>query len=147
MESFKIEHFEKENGRGSFVSFRSLPDSEADSLRLRLINALGLEYNCSKLDLVRYVDEISSPLDGVNAEDDEFNLSDLVVSLKLSFDEMIYLNWYQFDQIDEMKITDLSNQFDDIWYPSSDDLNIVSVNLNWIISVHHSGTVSVLSLS
>jgi len=56
------------------------------------------------------------------------------------------LNWYRFDKIDELRFVDLCEKFEDIWYPSSDDLDIFDRNMNWLISIEHSGSIRVLRI-
>jgi hypothetical protein len=50
-----------------------------------------------------------------------------------------FLNWYRFDKVDELKFDDLCEVFDDLWYPSSDDLDILNPNINWVVSIEHFG--------
>lgn len=36
----------------------------------------------------------------------------------------VYINWYRYDQVDEMAFVDLDKCFADIWYPGPDDIDI-----------------------
>ncbi len=45
-----------------------------------------------------------------------------------------------------MKAEDLISTFSDIWYPSSDDLDIIDGTMQWIVSIDHNGTVRALSV-
>jgi hypothetical protein len=61
--------------------------------------------------------------------------------------ETIFLNWYRYDDVDEMRLADVTKFFEDIWYPSSDDLDIFDESLRWILSIRHDGEVKYVNLA
>ena len=78
--------------------------------------------------------------------DDQFSVLKLLRDLQLECSESLYLNWYRFDDVDEMKAEDLSRMFDDIWYPGPDDLDLIHAEAHWILSIDHEGFVKFLNL-
>jgi hypothetical protein len=89
----------------------------------------------------------STVVGGESAEADTFDIVRLLQRLQLEMSETVLLNWHQYDDVDEMRAEDLRRHFDDIWYPSSDDLDIIDAGLGWIISVRHDGVVHCLDFS
>ncbi|EKO31739.1 hypothetical protein LEP1GSC179_0008 [Leptospira santarosai str. MOR084] len=45
-----------------------------------------------------------------------------------------------------MYLIDLINNFDDIWYPSVDDIDIIDMSISWILSVSHFGEIKLIDL-
>jgi hypothetical protein len=80
---------------------------------------------------------------GVDAEDG-FDLRDLISVVGIKAGADVLVNWYRFDQIDRIAFSDLSEHFDHIWYPSSDDIEIFDESLDWFVLVRHDGRVAVV---
>jgi hypothetical protein len=78
----------------------------------------------------------------INAFNDDFNLNILLPNVGILTQNNVYINWYQFDNIDKMHFGDLSNYFDDIWYPESDDIDIFDDTFLWVLSIYHYGGIS-----
>ncbi len=140
MDLIKIENFQKDNPTGRFPSYRSFDDEEGEIIRSRLIKRLNLPSN---VDLVDYIANSATILEGVDAESTNFNLMDLIQSLRLKSSNEVFINWYHFDDIDQINFKDLSDCFDYVWYPSLDDIDIFDDTLTWFISISHHSTVSV----
>jgi hypothetical protein len=138
MQLFKIDNFEREAG-ASFPSFRTLSAGDCESLRQRLAERLGVHPTIDGLDLVRVVAGLEGRALSVVAERPDFDLRKELTAAGIDPPLSVYLNWYRFDNIDEMRFDDLSSHFDDIWYPSTDDLDIFDSSLGWILSVDHGG--------
>jgi hypothetical protein len=144
MEAFKIENYEREHGAGTFVPFRPLSQKEAEHI-FRLIK-LRLQLP-DELDAIRVLDIIrdkSIVVKGVDATRDGFDLKHLLNQLKLDNADTVLLNWYRFDNIDELRTHDLCQMFSDIWQRSSDDLQVFNSNVDWVLSIEHHGAVSFL---
>jgi hypothetical protein len=56
-----------------------------------------------------------------------------------------HINWMHFDVVDKMKTVDFIKYFEYIWYPSSDDIDVIDENLNWIMLIDHEGGVRLLN--
>ena len=142
MHSIKIENYEQDHGVGTFVNFRLITAQETEILKISLKNSLSLPEEISPKDLVNAISRRSLLVKEINAEDKDFNLEKLFTKLDLLFPEKIYLNWHQFEELDEMLTIDLSNNFNEIWYPSSDDLDLLDPRAQWVISIHHTGAIT-----
>jgi hypothetical protein len=65
----------------------------------------------------------------------------LLRKLGVTSPKKVYLNWYRFDDIDQIDLADLDRYFFDIWYPDSDDLDVFDDSADWIVSIAHHGNV------
>lgn len=140
MESFKIDHFRKDNPGKDFPWHRSLTSSQTEKVCRRLADTLQV-FPKKNIDIVNAIYAYSQVLEDTNADKDGFSLSKLFESIKISPAEKVYINWYQFDNIDEVRFIDLCNYFEDIWYPGPDDIDIFDSSLQWILSVTHDGMI------
>lgn len=61
--------------------------------------------------------------------------------LDLEYSDEVMVNWYQFDDVDKMKLDDIEKHFHDLWYPDVDDIDIIHPNFLWIVSIDHSGDI------
>ena len=141
MEEFKIEHFEKENPDTKFPWFEVLNDQELIELRNSLFSRLSIESSSDDKILVQRINDAGVFVENVNASRMGFSLLGLLKSEDIESNDVVYVNWYRFDDVDRFKLNDLSQYFDDIWYPSSDDIDIFDSSLSWVISVSHSGEI------
>lgn len=144
MKTFKIENYEREHGSGTFIAFRHLSPEQAEDISQTLVARLGLPTDTSSSGLVSAVLDRSSLLPGVCADVDEFDLSSLFARCGIEVSSKTYLNWYRYDDIDELDTKDLIKHFDYLWYPSADDLDLIDSNKSWIISIQHSGSIRLL---
>lgn len=142
MEKFKIENFEKDSER-VFPKFRSLDTQEIDCIvnRLRTTLAINLKEN---LKLTVEIDRRQSILNQFNMHSVDITFSDILIKLNIHSSELVYINWYRYDNIDEMNLKDLVMHFNDIWYPCSDDIDIFDETCKWIVSINHEGYVKFL---
>ena len=141
MEEFKIEHFEKEYPDTKFPWFEVLNDQEIIELRNGLYSRLSIERLSDDKILVQRINNAVILIENVNASRIGFSLLGLLKSKGIESSDVVYVNWYRFDDVDRFKLEDLSEYFDDIWYPGSDDIDIFDGSLSWVISVSHSGEI------
>ena len=146
VESFKIDHFVRCNDGTSFPDYESLTSRECKEIRSALEAKLGLPPDSAGVVLVSRLADAEESCPGVNAEDDLFDLHEFVTSIDINPVGDVLINWYRFDKIDRMMFADLAEFFDDIWYPSSDDIDIFDSTLQWVLSVSHSGHVRYVKL-
>ena len=78
----------------------------------------------------------------MNSNDENFDLSAALSSMKIKCPENVFVNWYRYDNIDKFNLLDLTRYFDDIWYPELDDVDIFDDSFTWIVSVAHSGRIT-----
>lgn len=60
--------------------------------------------------------------------------------------EEVYVNWHQFDRVDRIGLHALSTNLTDIWYPKSDDIDVVDPAYRWVTSIGYDGEVYFLEL-
>ncbi|MEW8000839.1 MAG: hypothetical protein AB2794_12490 [Candidatus Thiodiazotropha endolucinida] len=141
MQKFKIEHFDKDNPTLEFPNYRSLNNEELINVQENLISGFNVNTDRDLLRLVKAIDSLEIDIDDINADDDDFNLQKIFDFIKIKPTEYIYINWYRYDDIDSMMLSDFSNYFHDIWYQGSDDIDIFDETFSWIVSVRHDGAM------
>ncbi len=146
METFKIECFEREYGPGTFPWHKALDSRSAEEVRQQLARALGMDVASSGLEMLLVIQERSQFVEGVNAEDEDFDLRAVLEPFGLAHEGQFYLNWYRFDKVDVIGAADVIAHFSDIWYPSSDDIEIFDRSMSWVVSIAHYGVVSVMMM-
>jgi hypothetical protein len=139
MEQFKILNFEKENPCDKFPRVTTLKGIEAEKVKQQFLSNVNYK-EVSKL-LLEYLSAKSTVLHNVNAEDVDFNMVSIVERLGITPLEKIYINWGKFEEIDQMSFIEFSAHFDDIWYPSADDIDLFDNSFSWIVSITHYGAV------
>lgn len=150
MDPIKIENFESQYPGEFFPYFRQLSSKECLDIRNALIQKLKLSKDVSSLDLVNHIAETGQFIPNQNTESPDFNLTEVLKSQNIILNKNIFiswLNWSRFDIIDEIKVNDLSNHFDDVWYPAADDIAIFDTSLDWILIVYHYGGISLKLLN
>lgn len=115
MEDFKINNYERKHGTGRFPGCKRLDAEALQEMRGHLAAALGIGVAASGDEMCRAVQATSQPVEGVNAEAEGFDLGKLLSDLELLPSENVYLNWYQYDDLDVMRATDVIACFTDIW--------------------------------
>jgi hypothetical protein len=146
MEHFKIEHFERDRSGESFPKFHTLAPNELFHIRKELARKAGFDETVEPLILIRFLLDASHPVGEYNATSEGFELSSVTKELDLKPQQHIYINWDRLVTVDRMKFADLSKHFNDIWYPSADDIEVFDDSLSWILFVHHSGSVRVVQI-
>ncbi len=143
MEKFKIELYEKENNK-DFPQYESLSESECQSIQDNIRKKLFISNNANLLDVVKQLSRMQKHIPDVNAKDENFALSEILLRLGIETKKSIYLNWYRFDEIDQFNLNDLVQNFDDIWFSGTDDIDLFDESLNWVLSIRHDGCLSLL---
>ena len=122
----------------------TLTPDEAQEISTAILERLGImepeDY------LVKIIADLGTSIEGLNAKKEGFVLESVLGSLNVRPNEKVFINWYQFDKIDEMRFVDLNKYLDDIWYPGSDDIDILDATFSWILSIDHHGYVKYLAL-
>lgn len=145
MEALKRTHFQASHPGVAFPDVSTLSHESAENLRTRLAARLGCD--CANgLTLVKTLAGRATVVEGVNAQSEDFRLLQTLWTLQLRPKETVYLNWYRFDSIDIISLEDLAQYFQDLWYPSSDDLDVFDDTLDWVLSIGHSGDLSIARL-
>lgn len=146
MELFKVQRYERAFGKGTFPRFREMPPVECSEVRGTIAKAIGVPAESDPLQILKSLAASSRCIPGINATDSGFRLDEVLEVLGVECSGRAILNWHRFDKMDEMATSDLCHWFGDIWYPSSDDLEVIDGAFRWIIIVEHHGAVSVLKM-
>lgn len=144
MDAFKIRNFRREHPHSDFPRFASLEPSECAQLRSAIAIRVGMPNLAEPLHLLEALQDKAKPLVGADALS-AFDLQKAIAATGFQPREMVLVNWYRFDRIDRIALSDLSKHFCDIWYPASDDIEIFDESLDWFVCVRHDGVVSLLS--
>jgi hypothetical protein len=142
MQQFKIDAFLDDNPEGNFPHCRALAPAECHKILSELKTRLGVPQETLDISVLKRVRSESVTLEGVDADSEGFDLLELVKGKVAGVDvAKVYLNWYRFDDIDEIDLEALASHWNYIWYPGPDDIEIFEESLDWILSVDHSGAV------
>jgi hypothetical protein len=147
MDAFKIDLFKAERPGEKLPEFRRLGDREADRLRSILSKRAGLIGQMSLLELTKGLFSLSHEVGGIDATEEGFSLTDLMEKLGIEPRKDVYVNWYRYDRIDQIRFEELAKHFASIWYPGPDDIDIFDDSFRWIISVAHNGQVRLTRFS
>jgi len=144
MEKYKITLFQQ-NYRRDFPYYKSLSRVECEVIRRKLYAKLSLSNESQgSLVLVNALAKQQDFIQEANAEEEGFKLSECLKNLNITPPTHVYVNGYQFDEIDEMQFEDLNQYFSDIWFPGADDIDIFNNSLDWVLSIRHDGVLSLL---
>jgi hypothetical protein len=144
MEDFKIEYFKTDHPDREFPVFHHLIDIEAKDLfhRLKERFSLDVEGNAEALlNVILHESEEQLKIDDPAA----FVLSEMLATHGISAD-MIYINWYKFDDIDIMNIETIDRFFEYVWYKGPDDIELFDATFDWFILINHEGYVKMFNL-
>ena len=143
MQDYKIANFTKLNPSQAFPNFRRVGSDESSQLSSRLAQRLRLPLPVDPLRLARRISSCLTSIPGVDSLSDDFQFSQVLWQLRIPPPEYVFVNWYRFDDVDEIRFADLESHFTDVWYPSSDDIEVFDVSLTWLIAVSHDGSVGI----
>lgn len=145
MDTFKRDNFQRLYPGRPFPGVEVMGEEAADSVRAQLAIRLGGGPSQAPADLVRDIAEEGELLQGEDAKEG-LDVLGVLDGLGLEHTEHAYLNWGRFEKLDRIRLRDLSEYFEDLWYPDSDDLDIIDTECKWILSVRHDGAVSIVRL-
>jgi len=145
MENFKKEHFSADHPDQPFPAIHAVGDADAQALRRTWCERLRVEPEYDPLALLRLIEARAEPISG-SAEAEGFNLARTLEETGVRPQETVYVNWCRFDTVDVIRLDELSEFFDYIWYPSADDIEVFDSGCAWILLVRHDGALSILRL-
>jgi hypothetical protein len=142
VDSFKLERFRELNPTTEFPQIRKISETKVRELRIRLARVVGFPAEIDNLALTHHLDSLLTPIDGASARTPGFDLAAVAESLGIQPLEDVYINWYRYDRVDEIKFNDLSKFLSWIWYPSADDIEVFDDACSWILSIAHTGDIA-----
>jgi hypothetical protein len=141
LNAFKIELFRKENPQLSFPYFDTLDDENTAIIRRRISQKLKVNEILTGKAILNLLTNKAVLIKNYNASTSGFMMSDVFNYLNIVPKEKIYINWYQYDDIDIMDFKDFDKYFDDIWFPISDDIEVFDDTLGWVLAINHDGYI------
>jgi hypothetical protein len=139
MDIMKIENFGKAYPGRSFPAFEHIDTASAAALKSQISGKFQLGPDTDGLSMVRALDSLGQACDEADATAQDFKVRDFLLSRGIAPSEYVYLNWRRFDDIDRLRIKDLDEAFEDIWYPGVDDIEVFDDSLDWMLSIAHHG--------
>lgn len=142
MHEFKLEHFRRDHPGESFPEFQHLTEAECAALTSEVIKRFRLSELRMPSQLVPALWDSARVLEGVDAEETSFSVIRALTAAGAMPTDRVCINWLRdWDTIDRFRLADLDRFFEDIWYPSSDDLEVIAETLDWILLIDHEGVV------
>ncbi|SRR6266511_4610480 len=147
MQGFKVDNFAKENPGAVFPWVRSLGRDECGEIRARLAQRLGIGASSEARSLLKRLEQVAEEVSPVLLNGEDIDLQETLSKVKIAPLELVYINWYRFDDIDQMKVKDLDRFLSYIWYPSSDDIEVFDELFEWILLLRHDGLIRIARFS
>ncbi|HRP09220.1 MAG TPA: hypothetical protein PLL69_12110 [Gemmatimonadales bacterium] len=145
MDDFKRQHFMSTNPGEKFPDSTPLSDAECSGIRRNIAIAVG-EGEASGVQLVKDISDRLVPDLSASALDGSFRVASLLRRHRLPFPCEVLINWDDFTNIDRIGLAELDEFWEYIWYPSSDDIDVIDSGYRWMVSIDHDGRVGVLVL-
>jgi hypothetical protein len=139
MDQFKIDNFRRDHPGTPFPQYRTLTPEEAQEVRSRLCGAAGLDPLQDPLSILKALDRLAEPIPGLNAQEASFDCEAALRSRRVLGADTVYVNWDRFRVVDRIGWRDLVRYFSDLWYPSSDDIEVFDDSMAWVLLVAHHG--------
>lgn len=146
MDEIKIENFRR-TGSGQFPTFVALHSDRCRELLRKVAVFCKMPADTDGLGLVSQLVGMSTVIEVLDESACPVDLYDMLKSQGIHPFREVFVNWDRFRTIDSIGLADLSEYFFDIWYPSSDDIDIFDESVSWVMSVSHHGTVSIAKSS
>ena len=143
MEDFKLEIFARERPGRPLPKLRALTPQEAWRLRSAPGERAGLTADPGGRALRLALLGRARPVENAHAEEEGFDLVAVAASLGLEPREEVNVNWDDFTTIHRVRFADLAENFDYLWYPGPDGVDIFDESLSWVLSVDHGGYIRV----
>jgi len=138
MDEGKIKNFEELHGV-PFPSFRSLGVEECKDFAARLESRFSPPTARGGGLSESWLFEIGVEVADVSRAE-SFDIAGVVRNGGCRCLEKVFVDWGS-HRVDEMSTKDLSQYFDDIWYPSSDDILVFDSSIDWALAIFHYGAV------
>ena len=136
MQAWKLENFATTETR-PFPRYRAPTPEERGRLARFYVNVFGeLRPDWQGREWQSHLLQVTS----ANAGAEEFDLQEFLLNIGLFHEFDVAVKWSDnMDDVDVFSLQDLCEFFDDIWYPSTDDIEIVDMNLKWMLAIDHHG--------
>lgn len=137
MDRFKFEHFKEYHGF-DLTSIIHLTEQECGQIRHSLYHKYCV---ASDKELFQYIVGKANGSKVVETITDNILMERVFSSVGIVPNRYIYLVWGNLGDIDTIPFVDFCQYFEDIWYPSSDDIGVFDDSFNWLIVITHYGAI------
>ena len=145
MDIHKIKCFKANNPGKDFPAIRALSEQECANVRRALIRNLALQCGDDGLAMVKEIERRGTSI-GHTDENDTFAPLPAILA-RHATSPLLLLNWYRFDDIDEIASNDFVSCFESIWWPPADEsLEVFDASGSWLLAFTHWGDVRLLLL-
>ncbi len=142
MQAFKNELFLRENPGIALPSYVALTDTEATEVIEKLLLRAGRPSG-TRQEIIQMLFEQSESIEGLNLKEVNAPLEEVFYKAGIVTGPSLYVEWGTLCDIDRFQTDDLKDHFYDVWYPSSDDIEIFDETLSWVMFVRHFGGVKI----
>jgi len=140
MEEGKIEAFKAKHPLQAFPWFRTLGRGDVRNVYSQLCRRVSLPEDADGLSLVRALEHTGEVLEQADLKCFPQDIEDALSRHKIGVTTNVCVNWYRFDEIDELRFDDFLRWFPDLWYTAAEDPDIFDETLEWLLSIRHYGT-------
>ena len=120
----------------------TLTDTEGTEVIEKLLLRAGCPSG-TPLEIIQMLFEQSKSIEGLKLKEVNAPLEELFYKAGIVAGLSLYVEWGSLCDIDRFQTDDLKDHFYDVWYPSSDDIEIFDETLSWIMFVRHYGRVEI----
>lgn len=141
MDKGKFKNFREYHGF-DLTSLISLPLKECERHKKKLYSIFKVE--CDK-DFFHHVMKqsihVSIDAEQIGEGENRISMKNIFFNMGITPGHSIYITWDNLNDIDIIPTEDFCQYFEDIWYPSADDIGIFDASYRWIIIVTHYGEI------
>jgi hypothetical protein len=120
----------------------ALDPAACPEVRRQVARSLEMSPSGKPSDLAFALRARTTWLPGIVATAEDFSLLDLTRHLGIEAD-VVYVNFGHFDDVDKLRLEELSRRFHDIWFEGPDDIEIFDDTYRWYLSVSDFGAVGI----
>ena len=130
----KEELFYKFKPNQTFPQYISIENEEAEQKFDTLFLSFGF-YHLNG-DLFQKIDVERAGHFLGEIDETNFSLSKHLHDAKLKAPEKVYIFYLNFNEVYEMKLKDLDDFFDDLYFPSANDMMVTDRNFTWLFYIN-----------
>lgn len=136
MEQSKIESFKKDHPGIDFPWFQTIAKTD-HRFRDRLCHIAKLPKNSDGLKLVQQLESSGKIIITADLKDFCEDIPKALRNSGITPENHVFINWYRFDEVDEMRLDDFLHWFPELWYTGAEDPDVFDESLTWLLSLHH----------
>ena len=141
MDLVKLENFKRFYGF-SLDSIIHLNPSECERIKCTFYSLDNVNSDKELFQrIIKHAAHLSVDAEKIGRAKDDLKLQEIFVSINIIPKPHIYIAWDSFNDVDTMPFDDFCKYFDDIWYPSADDIGVFDDSFSWFVIITHYGEI------